>query len=250
MSASPREQSSVQGSPQRYHNRYSERYKSVLNESPPRDFNSLNTPERPMTTLSISTKAGSNLKTSPLQHNRSKESKAPEVEKFTTMKIKNDDRGEWRESVEKSKVVEKKEEHMEKKVDQVERLEIKRLEVSKSRQPQQQKQAQPKLPTPNKHTAPALENRTKSKQIKSITTKTKHKELPAPQPESTQKEKLKQIKSEYNRLPHYMQKTANFEQRLTQTEEKRRSNANSLGPRSKGGITVSIWGFCCHIFYG
>ncbi|CAO3619871.1 unnamed protein product [Mucor hiemalis] len=60
MSTSSNELSTIMSSPTRYHNRYSERYKSLLTESPPRDFQALRTPE----------KAAPRMRNSPLQSNR------------------------------------------------------------------------------------------------------------------------------------------------------------------------------------
>lgn len=64
-------------------NRYSERYKSFLVDSPPRN-------NAAVTTV---------LRNSPLQPNRSVEHKIFEGERYSSFEIKNEDRGEWRQKM-------------------------------------------------------------------------------------------------------------------------------------------------------
>jgi SNF2 family DNA or RNA helicase len=196
MSSSPiRDQQSttttvVRGSPPRYHNRYSERYKALLTESPPREQNSsvLKTPER-NTPTTTSTTTTSNLKNSPLQPNRTSEHKIFEGEKYTSFEIKNEDRGEWRETMLKETIVDE---------------EV--VEISRPKSPVSP--PQPRRPS-------------------------------AAQKVVIKKERAQSTISRGS-VPHYMQATSAFEQRVHSTMEQHRNNhSNLLRPRTKGGITVS-----------
>lgn len=246
MSSSPNnELTSLMSSPTRYHNRYSERYKSLLTESPPRDFSALRTPEK--------APPSSTLKNSPLQSNR--EHRIFEGEKYTSLKIKNEDRGEWRES---SMV------NDEENVDEVEQVKvtkphspyqttssattttatIERVVSTRTPSPTHQKRSISMKEETSQHQRQEKRPRHSQSQHQQQEYK-KHKQQQQPQQQQQQQPEQPQPQPEHHRrsLPHYMQATSSYESRVHSNKE-RRSQPNLLGPRSKGGITVSRILFC------
>lgn len=183
--SSPQITTTDKGSPQ-LTNRYSERYKSLLVDSPPRD----------------GTTATSVLRNSPLQPNRTGEHKIFEGEKYTSFEIKNEDRGEWRQSMALNAVE-----------DDVERVEVtkpnqQKHQLQESKRPQHASSHQPK----------------------------------ETQQQETKKDEYRQNEQRQERpkkhVPRYMQATTSFEKKVYSSSEQRRTQIN-LGPRSKGGISVS-----------
>lgn len=229
MSSSPKEQSAVTGSPTRYINRYSERYKSLLTESPPRD---LKTTEK---------MNYSNLKSnSPLQSNRYNEYRLFEGEKYSTLKIKNEDRGEWRENSLFN----------EENLDEVESVQVSKpqpttnnssiknieQEVNYTRVSSPIKPSTPVRPsTPTKPSTP-IKSSTPVREEPDIQHQHKQQQ---PQPQRTPSQTPQPSHSKRT-VPHYMQATSSFETRVSYNKE-RRNQINILGPRSKGGISVSIF---------
>lgn len=230
MSSSPNnELSTLMSSPTRYHNRYSERYKSLLTESPPRDFSALRTPEK--------APPNSTLKNSPLQSNR--EHRIFEGEKYTSLKVKNEDRGEWRES----SVV-----NDEENVDEVEQV-----KVTKPHSPYQttssattttatiERVVSAKTPSPThqKRSISTKEETSYQRQEKRPRqSQSQHHKQEYKQQQQQQQSEQPQPEHHRRSIPHYMQATSAYESRVHSNKE-RRSQPNLLGPRSKGGITVS-----------
>lgn len=224
MSTSPNELSTIMSSPTRYHNRYSERYKSLLTESPPRDFQALRTPE----------KAAPRMRNSPLQSNR--EHRIFEGEKYTTLKVKNEDRGEWRENamfneenvdeVEQVKVTKPQSPYQTETVSSTTTNVLERVVSAKTPSPSHQKRSTPVKEDSFEH--PRQEKRPRQQEQQQ-----QHQQQQQQQPEQPPS-------TEHRRgRPHYMQATSSYESRVHSNKERR--SLPNLGPRSKGGITVSFF---------
>lgn len=166
------EQTLIKESPSRFQNRYTERFKSVL-ESPPRE----------------NTSSSFTAKSSPLRSaTPGSQHKIFDNGKYTSFEIPNEDRGEWRELSVKNEV------------------DLINVSASPVRQ-------------------------------ESFSPKPSHEKKSSATPPQEQQEQQYHV-SRPHRVPHYMQATKSFYDKVNNKKEERRTD-NILRPRFKGGITVS-----------
>lgn len=166
------EQTLIKESPSRFQNRYTERFKSVL-ESPPRE----------------NTSSSFTAKSSPLRSaTPGSQHKIFDNGKYTSFEIPNEDRGEWRELSVKDEV------------------DLINVSASPVRQ-------------------------------ESFSPKPSHEKKSSATPPQEQQQQQYHV-SRPHRVPHYMQATKSFYDKVNNKKEDRRTD-NILRPRFKGGITVS-----------
>ncbi|KAL9547736.1 hypothetical protein MBANPS3_006018 [Mucor bainieri] len=241
MSSSPlrasSEQSFVKESPSRFQSRLSERYNAAL-ESPPREIAS-------SSSFSFTAKS-SPLKT-PTQHG-SPQHKRFEGDKYTSFEVPNRDRGEWREAnvAKKEEVIVKNElagggSVVKKESTVVVKKElgggIKNEVDSKASVLSAGRQESPS-PKPSHEMKPVVQALPPSPAAQPASSPSTLPNTTAPAQEE-QKPQGYRHQSRSRDVPHYMQATSSFYEKINAKKEPRQTD-NLLRPRTKGGISKRV----------
>ncbi|OAD00718.1 hypothetical protein MUCCIDRAFT_112129 [Mucor lusitanicus CBS 277.49] len=239
MSSSPLrtslEQSLVKESPSRFQSRLSERYNAAL-ESPPREL-------APSSSFSFTAKS-SPLKTT-TQQQGSPQHKRFEGDKYTSFEVPNRDRGEWREVnvakdvkkelgggggsvVKKESVVMKKEFSAGNKSEVDSRTSVLSAGRQESPSPKPSHEMKPVVKVSPAHHPPP---HAAAQPFSSPSHTTAAKEQ---KPQG-----YRHTSSRSRDVPHYMQATSSFYEKITAKKEDRQAD-NLLRPRTKGGISKRV----------